>query len=290
MSYGNSNYGKGDDQSSQDGGSGQGGQPGDYGQQGGYDQGGTYGAQGGYGQQGGYGPQGGYGQSGPSDYGQGGYGQAGYDQGGYDQGGYGQPAGQGSPYSQSSGQDPYGQHGQYAQQPAYNQGYGAPGGGYGGVQSYAPGYGGYDAAHPPRPAVGIVAAVKQYFMNYANFYGRANRSEFWWVFLALVVVSLIIQTIGYALGDVTTVGGQVSATMHPLFAGLHGILTLATLIPSIAIAVRRMHDTGRSGWWNLIFFVPFVGWIIWIVLLAGQSKPEGVRFDHPDGSQPKIAA
>jgi uncharacterized membrane protein YhaH (DUF805 family) len=249
MSYGNSNYGQG------------GGQSGDYGQ------------------------QGGYGQSNQPDYGQGGYGQS-------NQPDYGQQPAQGAqPYSQSSGQDPYTQGSApdpYAQQSNYAQGgydQGYAQGGYGGVQPYAGSYaGGYDAAHPLRPSVGFVDAIKLFFKNYANFYGRASRSEYWWVALALFLVSLIIQIPGYALGSFDASTG--TATMHPLFAVLSFIVSLATLVPSLAIAVRRMHDTGRSGWWNLIFLVPLVGWIIWIVFLVGAPKPEGVRFDNPNGSQP----
>lgn len=257
MSYGNNQYGQGGDPYAQGGGDPS---HGGYGQSGQSD----YGQQGGYGEQGGYGQQGGY-SPGQSDFGQqGGYSeQSAYpQQGGYEQqGGYQQGA-----YDQ-------GQAGYPVQ-----QGYGAPG--------YAGGYGGgYDAAHPPRPPVGIVQAIKQFFMNYANFYGRANRGEYWWVALALFVVNLLISIPGTALGtsDGTTI------TMNPIFTGLQSIVNLVTLVPSIAIAVRRLHDTGRSGWWNLIVLVPFVGWIILLVLLAGGSKPEGVRFDNPDGSQPKIA-
>lgn len=309
MSYGNNNYGQGGDQSSQggdpysQGGYGQSGQS-DYGQQGGYgQQQPDYGQQG-YGQQADYGQQqsgdygqqqGGYGQQQP-DYGQQqGYGQqADYgQQGGYTpQGGYGQPSAS-EPYSQPSAQDAYGQQpqdpygqGNY-QQPGYDQQ-----GGYGGAQSgypmpYQGAYGGgYDAAHPQRPPVGMVPAIKQFFMNYANFYGRANRGEYWWPALALFIVGMIIQIPGYALGDSS--GGVY--TMSPLFAGISWIVSLATFIPSISAGVRRLHDTGRSGWMLLLALIPFVGWIIAIVLLAGESKPEGVRYDNPDGSQPKIAS
>lgn len=147
---------------------------------------------------------------------------------------------------------------------------------------------GYNAAHPPRPDVGMVQAIKQFFLNYATFHGRANRGEFWWVALASIFVNLAIQIPGYLLGSVDTSTG--TATMAGPFVVLMSLVSLATFLPSLAVAVRRFHDTGRSGWWYLIILVPLAGPIIWLVLLAGASKPEGVRFDNPDGSQPKIAA
>lgn len=148
--------------------------------------------------------------------------------------------------------------------------------------------GGYDATHPSRPAVGMVQAIKQYFLNYVTFHGRANRGEFWWPALALLIVNLLIQIPGYLLGSFDPSTG--TATMAGPFAVVMWVLALATFLPSIAVAVRRFHDTGRSGWWYLIILVPLAGPIIWLVLLAGASKPEGVRFDNPDGSQPRVAA
>ena len=318
MSYGNNNYGQGGDQPQ--GGYGQGGQ--DYGQQGGYgQQQGGYGQQadygqqqGGYGQQADYGQQqqGGYGQQ--ADYGQqqGGYGQQ---QGGYgqsaqpdygQQGGYGQtsasdPYSQSSAqdaYSQSSAQDPYGQGG-YGQQTA-DYGQQQPGGydqqsPYGGAgaygtetQPYAGAYGGgYDAAHPPRPNVGFVDAIKLGLKNYANFYGRASRSEFWWFFLAEIIASIPFW-IGYGItiaGASDPYSGGVSP-IGVILMVLGGIILLGLLVPGIAIRVRRLHDTDKSGWFYFISAIPSVGGIILLVLLALEAKPQGVRFDNPDGSQP----
>lgn len=72
--------------------------------------------------------------------------------------------------------------------------------------------------------------------NYANFNGRARRAEYWWFFLANVIVSIVLQIIDSVIG----------------IAVLGTIYSLAVLLPSIAVAIRRMHDVGKSGWFILI--------------------------------------
>ena len=64
---------------------------------------------------------------------------------------------------------------------------------------------------------------------------------------------------------------------------LGGLYSLAVLIPSLAVAARRLHDTDRSGWWQLIGFIPLIGWIILLVVLCGDSKSGENRF----GANPK---
>lgn len=94
-------------------------------------------------------------------------------------------------------------------------------------------------------------AIKTCFSKYADFKGTAKRSEYWWFVLFLVLVSI------------------AASMISPLVSGL---FSLATLLPSIAAATRRLHDTDRSGWWQLIVFVPLVGWIVLIVFLAQEGK------------------
>lgn len=91
------------------------------------------------------------------------------------------------------------------------------------------------------------------FRKYADFKGRASRPEYWWFVLFLI------------LGTVATT--LIHDTLRALFFW-------ATFIPSIAAAARRLHDTNRSGWWQLIAFVPLIGVIVLIVLLAQESKSE----------------
>lgn len=95
-------------------------------------------------------------------------------------------------------------------------------------------------------------SISTCFSKYATFDGTARRSEYWWFVLFLVVAGAIAGTISETLGIV---------------------FNLATLIPSVSAACRRLHDTDRSGWWQLLIFIPFIGWIVLIVFLAQDSRP-----------------
>jgi len=94
-------------------------------------------------------------------------------------------------------------------------------------------------------------SIKVCLTKYADFSGRATRSEYWWFFLFIILVSVATSL--------------VSGTLSLVFS-------LATLLPSIAAATRRLHDTNRNGWWQLICLVPVVGIIVLIVFLAQESK------------------
>lgn len=100
-------------------------------------------------------------------------------------------------------------------------------------------------------------AVKTCFRKYADFSGRAKRPEYWWFFLFLVLASFVFDM----LGDV-----------------IYVLFSLATLLPSLAAGARRLHDTNRSGWWQLLWIVPIIGWIIAIVFLAQQGDAADNRF------------
>ncbi|HEV6967820.1 MULTISPECIES: DUF805 domain-containing protein [Roseateles] len=89
------------------------------------------------------------------------------------------------------------------------------------------------------------------FKKYADFSGRASRSEYWWFFLFILLGSAALSYVSHALS---------------------GVFAIGTLLPSLAAATRRLHDTGRSGWWQLIALVPLVGWIVLFVLLAQESS------------------
>jgi uncharacterized membrane protein YhaH (DUF805 family) len=109
------------------------------------------------------------------------------------------------------------------------------------------------------------AAIKSAFSQYATFSGRASRSEFWFFYLFLVIASFIAASI-----DALVLNNQNSY--------LTLILFLATLIPLIAVTTRRLHDTDRSGWWQLLSFIPLVGAIILIIWLCTASTPGSNRF------------
>ena len=110
--------------------------------------------------------------------------------------------------------------------------------------------------------------------NYAVFSGRSRRSEYWYFALFYLIFYGVA-----AIVDVLT-GSYDRATGLGLFTG---ILTLAFLVPSLSVSVRRLHDTGRTGWWLLIALIPVVGGIVLLVFLAQDSEAGGNRF----GANPK---
>ncbi len=182
-----------------------------------------------------------------------------------DQPGWGAPPPQQPGYGQAPGygqQPGYGDAPGYGQQPAYGQPY--------------PSAPGYDAPSAASPQMDIGTAVRSVLTQYATFSGRARRSEFWWFalasFLASIVASIIDAVIGSDLGAGT---GVISL-----------LLSLALLIPSIAVAVRRLHDTGKSGWWVLLWLIPIVGWIVLIVFWAQDGHPA----PNQHGPSPKYQA
>jgi len=102
----------------------------------------------------------------------------------------------------------------------------------------------------------IMNAVKSVYGNYAGFTGKANRGEFWWFVLFYVVVYAVLAAL---------------ISVSNMFAIVLGIFALGTLIPYLAVGVRRLHDTGKSGWWILIAFIP-LGILVLIFFWAQPSK------------------
>ncbi|KKW41684.1 MAG: hypothetical protein UY92_C0014G0009 [Candidatus Magasanikbacteria bacterium GW2011_GWA2_56_11] len=107
--------------------------------------------------------------------------------------------------------------------------------------------------------------------KYAIFSGRSNRREYWTFVLFHVLVTIILSTMDSIMES------RLGASF------LVGIYALATLVPSLAVGVRRLHDTNRSGWWVLIGFIPVIGSIILIFFLAADSQPG----DNQYGPNPK---
>ena len=100
--------------------------------------------------------------------------------------------------------------------------------------------------------------------KYACFSGRARRQEFWLFFLFNFIAAFVVGFIGGVLAGATGVEA---------FAYLGAIYNLAVLIPGFAVLFRRLHDTGRSGWWWLIAFIPLIGIIVLIVFCCLDSQP-----------------
>jgi uncharacterized membrane protein YhaH (DUF805 family) len=112
----------------------------------------------------------------------------------------------------------------------------------------------------------FVDAVKTCFSKYADFEGCASRSEVWWWVLFTLLASLALDTVS---------------------KGMSGVFSLATLLPGIAVTARRLHDTDRSGWLQLLWLVPVIGWIFVLVWCIQDTKPN--RYGGlPLGSTPTL--
>lgn len=111
--------------------------------------------------------------------------------------------------------------------------------------------------------------------QYADFSGRARRKEYWMFVLMNVIASIILAVVDAMLG--TAIGEGAVGVLSLIYA-------LALIIPSLAVAVRRLHDSGRSGWWILICLVPLLGTIALIVFYCMDSE-EG---DNQYGPNPKF--
>ena len=115
-------------------------------------------------------------------------------------------------------------------------------------------------------------AVRSGLQNYVNFSGRARRSEYWYFVLFTFLLGIVANIIDNILGtDYDTSNGGLVNTL----------VSLAVLLPSLAAGVRRLHDTGRSGWWMLLVFAIIIGWIILLVWFCTDSKPDNQYGPNP---------
>ena len=99
--------------------------------------------------------------------------------------------------------------------------------------------------------------------KYADFNGRAGRPEYWWFYLFNLLLTLAASLVGQFAGESL---GRI----------LTGVIGLGLLAPSLAVCVRRLHDTNRSGWWLLIALIPVLGWI-WLFVLMLIKGDEGAN-------------
>ena len=118
-------------------------------------------------------------------------------------------------------------------------------------------------------------AVQTVFSKYATFEGRARRSEYWYFMLFVCCVNVVIRILAMIVGD--------SNVLATVLAGISTVFSLGVLVPQIAVAVRRLHDIGRSGWFYLIGLIPLIGWIFMIVWFCTDSQPG----DNQYGPNPK---
>ena len=102
--------------------------------------------------------------------------------------------------------------------------------------------------------------------RYAEFSGRSRRKEYWMYFLLLIIVGFVLGLIEGVMGLQQTIGG--------VYGPLSAIFALGTFIPSIAVGVRRLHDTDRTGWWVLLPILPYALSIA--MLLSGNLAMAGI--------------
>lgn len=113
--------------------------------------------------------------------------------------------------------------------------------------------------------------------NYATFTGRSQRSEYWYFVLFYLLIYIGLSLLDGLLG---TYSGKAEIGL------LSALFAIGMLLPSIAVIARRLHDIGKSGWWQLIAFIPLIGTLLLLVWLARDSESASNRH----GPNPKAAA
>ena len=113
--------------------------------------------------------------------------------------------------------------------------------------------------------------------KYADFSGRAQRAEYWYFTLFCFLISIALTIVDNAMGLYST---------DARIGVFEGLFILAVFIPSLAVTIRRLHDTNRSAWWFLIAFIPVVGTIVLIIFFV---QP-GTLGENKYGPNPKLAA
>jgi uncharacterized membrane protein YhaH (DUF805 family) len=193
----------------------------------------------------------------------------------------------------SDGQSPYGEQPPHAQQqygeqpqPYGQQPHGEPPQPYGQQPAASPRLA--DGSVPlwaPLYDAGLVQSVKRFILKYADFSGRASRSEYWWLALATAVVYLGLGLLGTLAGiPGMTVHADGSSDPGPgflPFALILAVFFFGTIVPNLSLGVRRLHDVDLSGWLILLALFPYLGGLAIFILSLLGPKPGGARYDRP---------
>ena len=117
-------------------------------------------------------------------------------------------------------------------------------------------------------------ALRSFWKRYRDFRGRSRRSEYWFIQLFLVVTNIAVAIIDLAL-----MGWDADRFIANGGGGIVGLVwILVTIVPALAVLVRRLHDTGKSGWWALVGFLPLVGAVVLLVFTVTDSSPGENKF------------
>ncbi len=116
--------------------------------------------------------------------------------------------------------------------------------------------------------------------NYASFNGRASRKEYWMFFLFNVIFAIIAMVLDSMLGSTFKID-TMNGSLNLPYGYIYLLYVLVLLLPGLAVAVRRLHDIGKSGWNLLIALIPLVG-PIWILVLLATSGNQGENDYGPD--------
>ncbi|WP_213814445.1 DUF805 domain-containing protein [Glaciihabitans sp. dw_435] len=141
-------------------------------------------------------------------------------------------------------------------------------------------------------------AVSRFFRKYSIFYGQASRSEFWWWMLVAGVVQVTFSAVSVALGGTFSIpegpvvnfdDGSLDTTIQSITSFgvassivpinvLWSLWSIITVVPTLALTFRRLHDGNHTGTWFWITLIPGLGSLVLLILLAGPTRPSGSRF------------
>ncbi|GHD29244.1 DUF805 domain-containing protein [Halioglobus pacificus] len=126
--------------------------------------------------------------------------------------------------------------------------------------------------------MGFAEAVKSVLSQYVNFGGRAVRSEYWYWVLALVLIGVVLAIID---GAIVAPALGFEAFAPDAGQPLSSLFSLAIFLPTLAVAVRRLHDIGKRGWWVLIGLIPLLGGLVLIWFYVQPSETEANAWGEP---------